>query len=159
MGWQSHEHGLRAARMGQDVVMTPLPKTYLTIGSSPARTEPGGWHLSLSLDETYAYEPAPADLEVEVRGRILGTQFGMWTEFIPTPRTLEVLAFPRACAVAEVAWSPAERDLADFHRRLEHHLPRLDALGVNYRPPESLRPWQRVAAREDAIGEEPGRRE
>jgi hexosaminidase len=134
--------------------MTPLFRTYLTIGATPARTEPGGWRLALSLDEVYAYEPAPPELEAEARERVLGTQFGMWTEFIDTPRDLEVMAFPRACALAEVAWSPPERDLADFRRRLGSHLARLDALGVNYRPPDGLRPWQRVAPRDDAIGEE-----
>ncbi|HEX4213441.1 MAG TPA: beta-N-acetylhexosaminidase [Candidatus Dormibacteraeota bacterium] len=154
MGWRSQEHGLNAARMGQEVVMTPLFRTYLTIGATPARTEPGGWRLALSLDEVYAYEPAPPELEAEARERVLGTQFGMWTEFIDTPRDLEVMAFPRACALAEVAWSPPERDLADFRRRLGSHLARLDALGVNYRPPDGLRPWQRVAPRDDAIGEE-----
>ena len=35
-----------------------------------------------------------------------------------------------------MVWSPQEqRDYADFQARLGPHLARLDALGVNYRPP------------------------
>jgi hexosaminidase len=43
------------------------------------------------------------------------------------------MAFPRGAALAEVAWSSPDRDLADFQRRLATHLHRLAALGVNYR--------------------------
>lgn len=54
--------------------------------------------------------------------------------------------FPRLAAFAEVAWSalpaPAERDYADFRRRMTAHYGRLDALGVGYRPPTGPLPWQ-----------------
>ena len=44
------------------------------------------------------------------------------------------MAFPRLAALAEVVWSPKEvRDYSDFLRRLQAHLPRLQALDVNYR--------------------------
>jgi hexosaminidase len=55
---------------------------------------------------------------------------------------VDYLAFPRLCAVAEALWGPAERDFADFSGRLEHHLARLDAVGVEYRPADGPRPWQ-----------------
>jgi hexosaminidase len=45
------------------------------------------------------------------------------------------MAFPRACAIAEVVWTPRElRDYDDFMKRLPEHLERLKTLGVNYRP-------------------------
>jgi hexosaminidase len=46
-------------------------------------------------------------------------------------------------------WSAPGGDYADFTARLGAHLPRLDALGVNYRPPAGPRPWD---ARPDAPG-------
>ena len=53
---------------------------------------------------------------------------------MPTFAQLQYMAFPRLCALAEVAWSPQEqRDFADFRSRLVEHLKRLDALGVKYR--------------------------
>jgi len=43
------------------------------------------------------------------------------------------MTYPRACALAEVLWSPKEsRDLADFKARLKAHTKLLDTLGVTY---------------------------
>jgi hexosaminidase len=53
------------------------------------------------------------------------------------------MAFPRLAAFAETVWSTRDRDLADFRRRLDAHLPRLAALGVEYRPADGPLPWQR----------------
>jgi N-acetyl-beta-hexosaminidase len=44
-------------------------------------------------------------------------------------------AFPRTCAVAEIAWSnPKPRCYADFHKRMQTHLKRLRAMGVPCAP-------------------------
>jgi hexosaminidase len=57
----------------------------------------------------------------------------LWTEYIPTPRVAECFTYPRAVALAEVAWSPAaQHDFADFQRRLRVHLQRLRRLDVNF---------------------------
>ena len=46
------------------------------------------------------------------------------------------MAFPRVCALAEIAWCPAERpDFAHFLTRLKTHLRRLDVQDVRYRAP------------------------
>jgi hexosaminidase len=60
-----------------------------------------------------------------------------------TPRQVEYMAFPRLSALAEVVWTPVpRRDFADFRRRLDAHMARLAALGVNARPlvPEGASP-------------------
>ena len=45
------------------------------------------------------------------------------------------MAFPRACALAEVVWTPADqKNFPAFKTRLAAHLKRLDILSVNYRP-------------------------
>ena len=47
------------------------------------------------------------------------------------------LAFPRNCAIAEVAWSnPKPRDYAGFHERMKTHVKRLRAMGVPCAPPD-----------------------
>ena len=62
------------------------------------------------------------------------------------------MMFPRACAHAEVAWSePAGRDWAEFPPRLAAHLERLAAMGVEYRPEEGPRPWQRGGTGPSAV--------
>ncbi|MFZ0217482.1 MAG: beta-N-acetylhexosaminidase [Candidatus Dormiibacterota bacterium] len=147
MGWRSAEHGRHAAALGQSIVMAPQESTYFNYVQSADPTEPGAARLGrIELEAAYAYEPLTGFTE-ETAAAVVGTQFQIWTEDIQTPPVVEYQAFPRGCALAEIAWSPAgERDLADFLTRLrDHHLPRLDALGVNYRPLSGPRPWQRIA--------------
>jgi hexosaminidase len=136
MSWRGVRGGIAAARAGHDVVMTPTTHTYFDYHQSQNReTDPPIGNL-LPLDSVYAYEPIPADLEPQYTKHVLGTQGQLWTEYMPDPRQVEYMAFPRMTALAEVAWTPRERkDLADFRRRLDVHLRRLDLLQVNYRKP------------------------
>jgi hexosaminidase len=53
------------------------------------------------------------------------------------------MAFPRLCALAEVGWSERREPFSAFRERLARHLERLDHYGVNYRPLEGPRPWQK----------------
>ena len=79
--------------------------------------------------------PVPAALTADEARHVLGAQGQVWTEYIPDPKRVEYMAFPRACALAEVLWTPSDlKDYADFRRRLAAHLARLDVLDVNYRP-------------------------
>ena len=64
-------------------------------------------------------------------------------------RAVDYMAFPRLCALAEVAWSGPGRDAADFAGRLRLHKGRLRARGVEYRRDDGPLPWQ---TRPDARG-------
>ncbi|WP_084467624.1 beta-N-acetylhexosaminidase [Promicromonospora sukumoe] len=83
------------------------------------------------------------------QGRLLGAQAQVWTEHLDSARRVDYATYPRLAAFAEVAWSPqaarepgSERS-KEFLERLErHHLPRLDAYGVEYRPLAGPHPWQ-----------------
>ncbi len=136
MSWRGEEGGIAAAKAGHDVVMAPGQYVYFDHYQSLDQTrEPiaiGGY---TPLSKVYAYEPAPAALTPAEAAHVLGTQCQLWSEYIPDTRHLEYMAFPRLCAFAEAAWSPAQgRDYAAFRLRLEAHLQRLDRLQVNYRP-------------------------
>jgi len=64
-----------------------------------------------------------------------------------SPAIVEYMALPRACALAEVAWSPASaRDYPRFIRDLDTHLKRLSQLKVNYRHPSPARRDNQSAA-------------
>jgi hexosaminidase len=64
----------------------------------------------------------------------MGIQGNIWTEYMKTPEMVEYMTFPRACALAEVAWTmPENKGRQDFMKRLEVHERRLDLLDVNYR--------------------------
>lgn len=137
MSWRGTTGGIAAARSGHDVVMAPNSHTYFDYYQSRDRAnEPLAIGGFLPIDTVYAFEPVPAELTSDQAKHILGAQAQLWTEYIPTPRHAEYMAYPRLTALSEVLWtSKQRRDFADFSRRLPAHLLRLDALDVNYRPP------------------------
>jgi hexosaminidase len=122
---------LEAIRGGKHpVIMTTYLDTYLDHSYS-----------LMPLSRAYRYEPIPKELKESEAGSILGLEFPLWTEWVPNRARLEYQAWPRLTAAAETGWTPPERkDLADFHRRLEVFLPRLDRLGVRYAPPQAWEP-------------------
>jgi hexosaminidase len=145
--WRGYEGGITAARAGHDVVMCPEQHVYLDHRQDGGEDEPVPIGYVRTLEDVYRFEPVPPQLtEAEAR-HVLGTQANVWTEAMENHARVDYQTFPRLAAFAEVAWSslpaPAERDFADFERRLTAHYGRLDALGVAYRPPAGPLPWQR----------------
>jgi hexosaminidase len=137
MSWRGQQGGITAANAGHDVVMAPTSHTYFDYYQGPSEKEPlaiGGY---LPLEKVYGFEPVPQDIAPEKTGHVLGVQGQLWGEFISTTPHLEYMAYPRAAALAEVAWSPeTSRDYENFLTRLKCHLKRFDAAGVNYRKPD-----------------------
>jgi hexosaminidase len=135
MSWRGVKGGIEAARQGHNVVMTPTSHTYFDYYQSKDPREPLAIGGLITLEQVYDYEPVPAEVSPEEAPRVLGTQGQLWSEYLPTPEHMQYMAFPRMCALSEVAWTPAERrDYADFLRRLPIHLERLKAMGINFRP-------------------------
>jgi len=138
MSWRGTKGGIEAARARHDVVMTPTSHTYFDYYQSKDRDkEPLAMGGFLPLDAVYAYEPIPEGLEPQFATHVLGAQGQLWTEYMPTPKQVEYMAFPRLSALSEVVWSPRDRkNYGDFQKRLGPHLDRLRILDVNYRPPQ-----------------------
>jgi len=137
MSWRGVKGGIAAARAGHDVVMAPTGYTYFDYyQSSNTDKEPlaiGGY---VPLELVYKYEPIPEELPAEYAKHVLGAQGQLWTEYMPTPKQVEYMAFPRLAALAEVTWTPREsKDYQEFLERLSTYLMRLGILDVNYRPP------------------------
>ncbi|WP_017606224.1 beta-N-acetylhexosaminidase [Nocardiopsis alkaliphila] len=141
MSWRGEEGGVAAARAGHDVVMSPTATSYLDYKQSDHPDEPVRVGTLLRVEDVYAGEPIPAALTEQEAAHVLGAQVNLWSEHIDTARKLDYMAFPRLSAFAEKVWSAHERDYAEFEPRLLHHLRRLDAAGVEYRPMEGPRPW------------------
>jgi hexosaminidase len=142
IAWRGQQFGLEAAEAGHDVVMQPMPWCYFDWSYADDPREPIAIFPETSVEKVYRYEPVPPALAPELQERILGTQCALWTEYVPNERHAEYMYFPRACALAEVAWSSAPREWTEFEPRLARHLERLDALGVNYRPLDGPTPGQ-----------------
>ncbi len=145
--WRGYAGGITAARAGHDVVMCPEQQVYLDHRQHGGPDEPVPIGYVRTLEDVFRFEPVPPELGPEEARHVLGTQANLWTEVMEDTARVDYQAFPRLAAFAEVAWStlpaPADRDYADFERRMTAHYGRLDALGVGYRPPAGPRPWQR----------------
>lgn len=146
MAWRGNGIARRAAEAGHDVIAVPVVPTYFDYAQADDEREPLAIGGPVTLQDVAAFAPsALAAAWPEPAGRrLVGTQFQLWTEYIPDGRALEYMAFPRACALADVAWSggPAHSRGAGWPERLAAHLGRLDAAGVGYRPLDGPRPWQ-----------------
>ncbi|MGP4045513.1 beta-N-acetylhexosaminidase [Streptomyces sp. 2A115] len=145
--WRGYQGGITAARAGHDVVMCPEQQVYFDHRQHGGPDEPVPIGYVRTLEDVYRFEPVPPELTSGQARHVLGTQANLWTEVMEDHARVDYQAFPRLAAFAEVAWTslpaPAERDFADFERRMTAHYGRLDALGVGYRPPSGPLPWQR----------------
>ncbi|EDY49298.1 sugar hydrolase [Streptomyces clavuligerus] len=145
--WRGYAGGIAAAEAGHDVVMCPEQQVYLDFRQDGGPDEPMPIGYIRTLEDVYRFEPVPPGLSPEAAAHVLGTQANVWTEVMHDRSRVDYQVFPRLVAFAEVAWSAlppsGERDYADFSRRMAVHYRRLDALGVDYRPPGGPLPWQK----------------
>lgn len=140
--WRGMTGAVTAANRGFEVVSCPDHSVYLDYRQSERPDEPIPVAIALTLQDSYGFEPIPEGLTAEQAARVRGGQANLWTEHIDSPRMIDYYAFPRLCAIAEALWTDGTRDFAEFLPRLDAHLKRLDALGVEYRRHEGPLPWQ-----------------
>ncbi|MDE7374833.1 MAG: beta-N-acetylhexosaminidase [Odoribacter sp.] len=132
MSWRGESGGIKAARMGHDVIMTPGGYCYFDSYQADPRTQPAAIGGFLPYLKVYSYHPVPEELTAEEGKHILGAQANVWAEYIPTTSHAEYMIFPRLLSLAEVVWSPREKkDAEDFKRRVACHIGWLKAKGVN----------------------------
>ena len=136
MVWRDWHWAKHAVQNGNDVVMTPTTHCYFDYGQGAGPKDPAfeaiGGHLP--LEKVYSLEPVPQGLTPEQEKKVIGVQGNLWSEYFFNMAKWEYMAFPRATALAEVAWSPKDgKNYDDFRRRLDADEKRLDLLKVNYR--------------------------
>jgi hexosaminidase len=139
MSWRGEAGGIQAANAGHDVVMASNGYLYIDYyqqeQGTPNFREPWSIGGFIPLERVYSFEPVPPTIAPDKAKHVLGAQAQLWAEYIPNPRHLEYMAWPRLAALSEVVWSSAaSKNFSDFESRVKTHLQRLDAIGVNYRP-------------------------
>jgi len=123
MSWRGMEGGIKSAKMGHHVVMTPSHFAYLDLYQGDPLVEPETYSM-LRLKTCYDFEPVPEGVKPEL---ILGGQGNLWTESVPTGRQAEYMTWPRAFALSEVFWSPRQkRNWPSFIARTEKNFDYLD---------------------------------
>lgn len=144
MSWRGVDGGIAAAKQRNNVVMTPNSHMYFDYYQGDPVLEPYAiWGLS-TLRNVYFYEPTPQELSEEEAKHILGVQGNIWSEFIHSPDEVEYMGFPRASALAEVAWTPAPlKNWENFMWKMERQYERYDDLGINYAM-SAYNVWQEI---------------
>ncbi len=135
MLWRDWKWARQALAAGHSVVMSPASHCYLDYAQGPIESEPEAICGEITLEKACAFEPVPEGMPPEEAARILGVQGNVWTEYIRDRDHLDYMTWPRAAALAEAGWSPqGTRDWVSFSRRITHHVERLKALGIRFRP-------------------------
>lgn len=134
MSWRGEAGGIEAAKMGNDVIMTPNTFLYFDYyQSSDIDNEPLAIGGFLPIKKVYNYEPMPESLTEEQQKHIIGVQANHWSEYYPTYAQVEYMALPRWAALAEVQWSGKDKkDYSDFLKRLPRLIDFYDVEKYNY---------------------------
>jgi hexosaminidase len=104
---------------------------YFNYRQSEATDEPSGRDPVNSLADVYNFQAQPSELTPAEQTHILGVQGSIWTEYILTEDRVQYMLFPRAAALAELAWSSAApKDFMDFLQRLPADLKRAEDAGL-----------------------------
>lgn len=124
MSWRGVKGGIEAAKLGQDVIMTPREPYYFDYYQvNDTVNEPltvSGWGPN-TLEDIYTFNPIPEELTPKEQHHVLGIQANLWTEYIAEEDYAEYMLLPRMTALAEVAWSSenADRNFDEFLDRLK----------------------------------------
>ena len=142
LGWRGDAGIGQALRRGIPVIACPDDRLYFDYRQSDDPREPIPVGVVVGLDDVYAFDPVPEWATAEQAALVRGAQANLWSEHLDSPRAVDYMMWPRACALSEVLWSGPGGELHDFTERLRQHLRRLDERGVEYRHAEGPLPWQ-----------------
>jgi hexosaminidase len=132
MSWRGVEGAIAAARAGHDAVLSPDPVLYLDHRQGDSPGEPPGRGAVESLADIYGFDPLSGTLAADPQ-HLLGVQANLWTEHVRTEERASYMTYPRAAALAEVAWSAAaQRSWPSFLARLPAEFGRYRTLGVSF---------------------------
>ena len=136
MSWTGVNPGIKAAKTGHDVIMSPGEYAYIDhyqtkdTGSEPPAI--GGY---LPVEKAYSFNPLPDSLSADAAKHIIGVQANLWTEYIPYETQAEYMLLPRLAAISEVQWVPAKNKNYDaFHKRVTRLARFYDRYGYTYAP-------------------------
>ncbi len=140
MAWQSAAQGVKAAELGNKVIMTPFDYCYFSLCQTEdpkANNEPlsggGNGRRHLTLLKAYSFDPLD-NIFSQYHKNVIGVQVSMWTEYIPNFKNLCFKTLPRMAATAEVGWSYRNKNYESFCERLRKLRKLYDKCGYNYAP-------------------------
>lgn len=133
MSWRGTKGGIQAAKLGNEVIMTPNNYVYLDYYQSrDIEQEPFGIGGFVSVAKVYSLNPTEG-LSANEAKMVKGVQANVWAEYIKTFNHVQYMTLPRMAALAEVAWTPdAQKNYEDFVARAIALTDRYEALGYRF---------------------------
>lgn len=153
MIWHNKEKALKAVSAGHYSVMNLSDYSYFDAPESdiPGELKAATWIKPISLEKAYSLNPMLNGMDEKYRPQILGAEGSLWSDqFIHgtvlqelpllnenrSEKYFDYLAFPRMAALAEVCWTPVNKqNWTGFERRIRSHYQRYDHAGYGYRVP------------------------
>jgi len=129
--WHSGESRF-VARKGFRTINSEHESVYFNYPMSPGDRPRSRWMPVLSLRTVYRFDPVPSGLTPEQQKLVLGSEACLWTNLFEQEKVY-YKTFPRLFAFSEIVWTSKKlRNWDDFQSRVDKHLARLDAMGVDY---------------------------
>ena len=134
--WWHHEKKYKlveALEKGFKVIMTPRLPLYGDFNQYGSHTHGRTWKGYSPIEDIVSFPQPIIHLTQGYEEQLMGLQFSMWTERIPTLKRLDYMTFPRLVAVAESAWTPASKKSTSlFMAKLPVYLEWLKTKGIYY---------------------------
>lgn len=137
MSWRGPQGGVKAAKMGNKVVMAPNNYFYLDYyqtADPEANKEPLGIGGYVSLEKCWSFDPFDQLTETE-KSYIYGIQANTWTEYMRGIDRVQFMDLPRFCALSAVSWHKDAQTYPEFLSKVKDSMLKLyQYYGLIYAP-------------------------
>ena len=137
MSWRGPQGGVKAAKMGNKVVMAPNNYFYLDYYQTAdpvANKEPLGIGGYVSLEKCWSFDPFDQLTEKE-KSYIYGIQANTWTEYMRGIDRVQFMDLPRFCALSAVSWHKDAQTYPEFLAKVKDSMLKLyQYYGLIYAP-------------------------
>lgn len=137
MSWRGPQGGVKAAKMGNKVVMAPNNYFYLDYyqtADPEANKEPLGIGGYVSLEKCWSFDPFDHLTETE-KSYIYGIQANTWTEYMRGIDRVQFMDLPRFCALSAVSWHKDAQTYPEFLAKVKDSMLKLyQYYGLIYAP-------------------------
>lgn len=133
MSWRGEEGGKAAIAQHHPVIMTPETNCYFDYYQSLYAEEPLAAGGFTPLQKVYEYEPLAGNADNTTTTYLAGVEGQAWSEYYTSEAQAAYMIFPRALALAELAWTPkSHRNYDNFLNRLRGEALLLKHEKINY---------------------------
>ncbi len=124
----------RYVNAGGEAVLSPITRVYYDYP-----------YAATPLKKTFRFNPVLSGVNRRSKGRILGVEAALWTEWIDTEQKLFFNALPRLAATAETGWTAHKgKRYSDFLKRVQPHYALYERLGLTYAKSAEKPPRKRI---------------